>query len=32
VDVFTKDNLQYGFTMRNLVTLQALDAVLKAVK
>jgi hypothetical protein len=32
VDVFTKENLQYGFTMRNLVTLQALDAVLSVVK
>jgi hypothetical protein len=32
VDVFTKDNLQYGFTLRNLVTLQALDEVLKALK
>lgn len=32
VDVFTPENLQYGFTVRNLVTLQALDAVLKAVK
>lgn len=32
VDVFTKDNLQYGFTVRNIVTLQALDEVLKALK
>jgi lysophospholipase L1-like esterase len=32
VDVFTPANLQYGFTMRNLVTLQALDEVLKALK
>lgn len=32
VDVFSKDNLQYGFTVRNLVTLQALDAVLQALK
>ncbi|MCC7360122.1 MAG: SGNH/GDSL hydrolase family protein [Anaerolineales bacterium] len=32
VDVFTPDNLQYGFTMRNLVTLQALQAVLAAVQ
>lgn len=31
VDVFTPEHLQYGFTVRNLVTLQALDAVLKAV-
>ena len=31
VDRFTADDLQYGFTMRNLVTLQALQAVLKAV-
>ncbi len=31
VDRFTPDELQYGFTMRNLVTLQALEAVLKAV-
>ena len=31
VDRFTADELQYGFTMRNLVTLQALQAVLKAV-
>jgi hypothetical protein len=31
VDVFTQDHLQYGFTLRNLVTLQALDAVLKIV-
>jgi hypothetical protein len=32
VDVFTTDNLQYGFTLRNLVTIQALDEVLKALK
>jgi hypothetical protein len=32
VDVFTPANLQTGFTVRNLVTLQALDAVLKAVQ
>jgi hypothetical protein len=32
VDRFTDDDLQYGFTMRNLVTLQALAAVLKATK
>jgi lysophospholipase L1-like esterase len=32
VDVFTPENLRYGFTVRNLVTLQALDSVLKAVK
>lgn len=32
VDVFTPENLKYGFTVRNLVTLQALDAVLKAVR
>jgi hypothetical protein len=31
VDRFTPDELQYGFTMRNLVTLQALAAVLKGV-
>ncbi len=31
VDHFTPDDLQYGFTLRNLVTLQALAAVLKAV-
>jgi hypothetical protein len=31
VDRFTADELQYGFTMRNLVTLQALQALLKAV-
>ena len=30
VDLFTPDDLQYGFTLRNLVTLQALQAVLKA--
>ena len=32
VDVFTPENLQYGFTLRNLVTLQALQAVLAAVQ
>ena len=32
VDVFSAQNLQYGFTVRNLVTLQALQAVLKAVQ
>jgi hypothetical protein len=32
VDVFSPENLQYGFTVRNLVTLQALDEVLKALK
>ena len=31
VDRFTPDELQYGFTLRNLVTLQSLQAVLKAV-
>lgn len=31
VDVFSEANLQYGFTMRNLVTLQALDVVWRAV-
>jgi hypothetical protein len=30
VDHFTPENLQFGFTMRNLVTLQALYAVLQA--
>jgi len=30
-DRFTDNDLQYGFTVRNLVTLQALAAVLKAV-
>src|SRR5579859_2256660 len=30
VDLFIPDDLQYGFTVRNLVTLQALQAVLKA--
>ncbi len=30
VDQFTPENLQYGFTVRNLVTLQALAAVLDA--
>jgi len=30
VDRFTPDELQYGFTLRNLVTLQALQAVMKA--
>jgi len=32
VDVFSAQNLQAGFTVRNLVTLQALQAVLQAVK
>ena len=32
VDVFTPANLQTGFTVRNLVTLQALDVVLKSVQ
>ena len=32
VDVFTPANLQFGFTVRNLVTLQALDALLKSVR
>ncbi len=32
VDVFSNNNLQYGFTVRNLVTLQALDEVLKALR
>jgi hypothetical protein len=32
VDVFSAQNLQAGFTVRNLVTLQALQAVLTAVK
>jgi hypothetical protein len=32
VDVFTPENLQTGFTVRNLVTLQALEAVLKVVR
>ena len=31
VDVFSAQNLQFGFTVRNLVTLQALQAVLAAV-
>lgn len=31
-DVFTADSLQYGFPMRNLVTLQALAAVLEGVR
>lgn len=31
VDAFTETNLQSGFTVRNLVTLQALEAVLEAV-
>jgi reactive intermediate/imine deaminase len=30
VDAFTETNLQSGFTVRNLVTLQALEAVLEA--
>jgi hypothetical protein len=32
VDVFSEANLQAGFTVRNLVTLQALDAVWRAVR
>ena len=32
VDDFTADHLQSGFNMRNLVTLQALAAVLEAVQ
>jgi hypothetical protein len=32
VDNFSGPNLQAGFTVRNLVTLQALDVVWKAVK
>jgi len=32
VDVFSEANLQYGFTVRNLVTLQALEAVWRAVE
>lgn len=32
VDIFSGEHLQYGFTIRNLVTLQALDAVLRAVR
>jgi len=32
VDVLSADNLQYGFTVRNLVTLQALEAVLNAAR
>jgi hypothetical protein len=32
VDVLTTENLQFGFTVRNLVSLQALEAVLAAVK
>lgn len=32
VDVFSEANLQYGFTVRNLVTLQALDAVRRAAE
>ena len=32
VDVLDSNNLQYGFTVRNLVTLQALEAVLNAAK
>lgn len=31
VDVFSDANLRYGFTQRNLVTLQALEVVLKGV-
>jgi hypothetical protein len=30
-DIFDAEHLRYGFTMRNLVTLQALDAVARAV-
>jgi hypothetical protein len=30
VDVFTPENLQAGFTLRNLVTLEAIHAVLQA--
>ncbi len=32
VDIFTPDHLTSGFTMRNLVTLQALQKVLEAVR
>lgn len=32
VDIFDADHLQFGFPMRNLVTLQALDAVWQAVR
>lgn len=32
VDIFTPDHLTAGFTMRNLVTLQSLQAVLDAVR
>jgi hypothetical protein len=32
VDHFTPADLQYGFTVRNLVTLQTLEAVMKATK
>ncbi|HEY3289075.1 MAG TPA: SGNH/GDSL hydrolase family protein [Anaerolineae bacterium] len=32
VDIFTADHLTAGFTMRNLVTLQSLQAVLEAVR
>lgn len=32
VDIFSGEHLRYGFTVRNLVTLQALDLVLKTVK
>lgn len=31
VDVFSNENLSYGFTQRNLVTLQALEVVLRAL-
>lgn len=31
VDVFSEANLKYGFTQRNLITLQALEAVLRGV-
>jgi hypothetical protein len=32
VDNFSEPNLQAGFTVRNLVTLQALEAVWRAVR
>ena len=32
VDVFSDANLQYGFTLRNLVTLQAMNEVVKSMK
>ena len=31
-DVFTPEHLQFGFTTRNLVTLQALEAIMNAMK